>query len=91
MSETLGALVDKLCTLNIKTYMAQDWLYRMVQMTPEEFAQQPHPELQEEMKKLTSLNLERSRAMTEIDECFAAGIFSGEVKIDERIKLTGGN
>jgi hypothetical protein len=83
VSETLGGLVDRLVVLNIKTWFAQEALYEAANagrgLTPEETA------------RLATLNLERNKAMTAIDQCLAAAVESGTAEINPRIKIVKGD
>lgn len=89
MSETLGALCDKLSILNVKIWHLQDSLYQWAQMSPEEFEQKAHADIQTVVRNLNTLNLERNLAMTAIDEALAAAVASGTAVVESRVKVTG--
>ena len=79
MNKTLGDLVDRLSVLNIKLYMVQDKLLK---------AQRKGKGLSAELtERLVSLNLERNKTMTAIDETLLHAIATGRVDVDPRTKV----
>lgn len=78
---TLGELVDRLSVTNLKLWAVQDEVYKCAKSGKD----LPN----EVVKKLASLNLERNKAMTEIDNCLATAIRTGHVEVDARVKITG--
>jgi hypothetical protein len=77
---TLGELVDRLSIINIKLYVVQDVVME---------ASQTGKGLDSEtVRKLTSLNLERNKAMSDLDRCLRDAVSSGTAEVDERVKLT---
>lgn len=88
MSESFGTLVDRLITLDMKVWHVQDWVYKAAAMPPAEFARMGHAEIQGQLKKLADLNIERNRAMTEIDQFLDGAIKRGGAPVESRIKIT---
>lgn len=88
MSDTLGGLVDKLCIVNMKLWHAQDAVYKYAQENRDAFASRPSDEVQDVLRKVADLNLQRNRLMTEIDRCFAEGLERGHADVDSRPKFT---
>lgn len=80
--DTLGSLIDKLCTVNLKMWHNQEALYAIRRMSAEEF-QECHGHDLEGLRKLIAracdLNVQRSRLMDAIDRHFAS-VTSGETK-----------
>lgn len=73
MSDTLGSLIDKLCTVDLKMWNAQEKLYEIRHMTFEEFRKHCNDEdellvLFEILKKSADLNYQRNVLIDEIDE-----------------------
>lgn len=74
MSETIGGLIDKLMTIDMKMYYNQDILYEIRRMTFEEYKQKYFADEQgaEKMwgflKKACDLNVQRNQLIDEIDE-----------------------
>lgn len=87
MSESLGALVDRLSITNLKIWFLQEWVHEAVRMSPAEFQGQTHAEIQAKLQKIGQLNLERNRIMTEIDACLDRAVREGKAVVDPRIKL----
>jgi len=90
VSDTLGNLVDKLSIVNIKVWNAQDFVFKVSRMTKEDFAKYSHEEIQDEIRKLAWLNLDRNKLMTEIDEHLDKCIRQGHADVDKHVKITGG-
>lgn len=85
---TLGGLVDRLSVLNLKIWHLQDWLYEVERETPEQFARRDSTDTHQKLQQLATLNLDRNRAMTDIDDLLARAVRSGDVPQESRIKLT---
>jgi hypothetical protein len=74
MSDTIGGLIDKLMTVDLKMYHNQDLLYEIRRMTFEEYKQkyfadeQGAEKLWTYLKKACDLNLQRNQLMDEVDE-----------------------
>jgi hypothetical protein len=88
MSESFGTLVDKLVTLDFKVWHLQDWVYRCVRMSKEEFEAQGYEAIHEQVRKLAALNNERNRAMAEIDTALDQAIKAGGAPVESRVKIT---
>jgi hypothetical protein len=70
--DTLGSLVDKLCTVDLKMWNAQEDLYKIRRMTFEEFyaeygSYSKMKELYDVFKKSCDLNYQRNQLIDEID------------------------
>lgn len=68
--DTLGNLVDKLCTVDLKMWNNQEALYAIRRMTPEEFTAKFGADmagLHAIIKRCCDLNVQRSMLMDEID------------------------
>lgn len=74
MSDTLGGLVDKLCTVDMKMWNNQEILYEIRRMTFEEYKEKYFfnelgaKELWEGLKKSCDLNVQRNQLINEIDQ-----------------------
>lgn len=74
MADTLGSLIDKLFTVDMKMWNNQEMLYDIRRMTFEQFKDQyfSNPEgaekLWEGLKKACDLNVQRNQLIDEIDE-----------------------
>lgn len=79
MADTLGSLVDKLITCNLKLWFTQDKLHQA--------ARHGDGLDGETVAKLHSLNLSRNALQTEIDMCLAEAVQSGEADVDPRPKI----
>ncbi len=88
MTPTLGALVDRLCILNLKIWHLQDWLYEVNRESHEAFAQRNPADTHVKLQQLAELNLDRNRVMDAIDRTFAAAIETGQAPQESRVKLT---
>lgn len=77
---TLGELVDRLSVTNLKLWFVQDEFHRA--------SREGRGVDKVTVNRSVSLNLERNRLMTEIDECFQRGLETGKTDVDARVKLT---
>ncbi len=74
MSDTLGSLVDKLCTVDLKMWNNQEILYEIRRMDFDEFkdkyfsSEDGAEKLWECLKKCCDLNVQRNQFMDEIDQ-----------------------
>lgn len=74
MADTLGSLVDKLCTVGQKMFSNQDLLYDIRRMTFEEYkvkffeTEDGARRLWETLKKACDLNVQRNALINEVDE-----------------------
>lgn len=74
MSDTVGSLVDKLCTVDMKMYNNQELFYELRKMTFEDFKEKywntedGAQRLWETFKKACDLNLQRNQLIDEIDQ-----------------------
>ena len=73
MSDTIGSLVDKLATVNLKMFNCQEFLYDIRKMTFEEFKEiytreDNLLELYDIFKKACDLNFQRNQLIDEIDK-----------------------
>lgn len=74
MADTLGSLVDKLTTVDLKMWNNQELLYEIRKMTFEEFKEKffttedGAEKLWSWLKKACDLNLQRNQLIDEIDE-----------------------
>lgn len=74
MADTLGSLIDKLFTIDMKMWNNQELLYDIRRMTFEQFKEQyfTNPEgaqkLWDGLKKACDLNVQRNQLIDEIDE-----------------------
>jgi len=71
--ETIGQIVDKLSIVNLKTWNAQDVIYKLRHMSWEEFqehfrSEEGCREVYDMIKKSCDLNYQRSQLVTELDE-----------------------
>lgn len=79
MADTLGSLVDKLVTVDMKMWTAQESLYEVRRMTFEEFKAKFSSDdglrkIWEVFKKACDLNVQRSALVNEVDERVVAMI-----------------
>ncbi len=73
--DTLGSLVDKLITVDLKMWHNQEQLYAIRRMTSEDFERRYGPsmsELHQIVKRCCDLNVQRSRLVDAIDAKLAA-------------------
>jgi hypothetical protein len=74
MADTLGSLIDKLFTIDMKMWNNQELLYDIRRMTFDQFKEQyfTNPEgaqkLWDGLKKACDLNVQRNQLIDEIDE-----------------------
>lgn len=74
MADTVGSLIDKLTTIDLKLWNSQEILYELRRMTFDEYKQkyfqseEGAKEMWEILKKTTDLNYQRSQLVHEIDE-----------------------
>ncbi len=74
MADTLGGLIDKLITIDMKMWTNQEFLYESRRMTFEEFKQayseseDQKKELYDSIQKCCDLNYQRNQLIDEIDE-----------------------
>jgi len=71
--ETLGTIIDKLCTVDLKMWHNQEILYEIRRMTIEEFkvkyfeTENGAEKLYETLKKACDLNVQRNHLINEVD------------------------
>ena len=80
--DTLGSLIDKLLTADLKMWNNQELLYKIRKMSLEEFLlkfndAKKMSELYEWLQKATDLNLQRNQLIDEIDKLVISMIKSG--------------
>ena len=74
MSDTLGGLVDKLITVDMKMWNNQEFLYEARRMSFDEFekkytsSKEAKESLYESIKKCCDLNVQRNQLIDEVDE-----------------------
>lgn len=73
MADTLGSLIDKLITIDMKMWNNQELLYEIRRMTYAEykqkyFSEKGAEELWDSLKKACDLNVQRNQLIDEIDE-----------------------
>lgn len=74
MSDTLGGLIDKLITIDMKMWTNQEFLYEVRRLSFEEFkakfvtTEEQQKDLFESVKKCCDLNYQRNVLIDEIDE-----------------------
>jgi hypothetical protein len=74
MADTLGTLVDKLTTVDLKMWNNQEILYKIRKMSFEEYKEkyfnneEGAMELWNTLKKATDLNVQRNQLINEVDE-----------------------
>jgi hypothetical protein len=74
MADTLGALIDKLITIDMKMWTNQELLYEIRRMSYEEFREKYFVEssgcekLWNCLKKACDLNIQRNTLIDEVDE-----------------------
>ena len=79
--DTLGTLIDKLITVDLKMWHNQEALYAIRRMTPTDFKEKYGnnlTELYDTIKRCCDLNVQRSKLMDAIDDHFAK-VLSGEL------------
>ena len=74
MADTLGGLIDKLCTVDLKMFDNQEILYEIRRMTFDEYKEKYFSseggaeELWVCLKKVCDLNVQRNQLIDEVDE-----------------------
>ena len=74
MADTLGTLIDKLTTVDLKMWNNQEILYKIRKMSFEEYKEKYFSneegaiELWNTLKKATDLNVQRNQLINEVDE-----------------------
>ena len=73
--DTMGSLIDKLCTVDLKMWNAQEILYEVRRMTFGEFQiylqnLENMEEIYNTFKKACDLNFQRNQLIDEIDQLF---------------------
>jgi len=74
MADTLGTLIDKLTTVDLKMWNNQEILYEIRRMSFEEYKKKYFENeegaklLWETLKKATDLNVQRNQLINEVDE-----------------------
>ena len=74
MSDTVGSIIDKLITIDMKMWNNQEFLYKIRRMTFEEYKEEFFLKeegaliLWEKLKKSCDLNVQRNNLIDEIDE-----------------------
>ena len=74
MADTLGGLIDKLITIDMKMWNNQEFLYEVRRMGFEEFekkytlSREAKQSLYNSIKKCCDLNVQRSQLIDEVDE-----------------------
>jgi hypothetical protein len=73
MADTLGGLIDKLITIDLKMWNNQELLYEIRRMTFEEykakyFSEEGAQILWDSLKKACDLNVQRNQLIDEVDE-----------------------
>ena len=74
MADTLGGLIDKLCTVDLKMFDNQEILYEIRRMTFDEYkekyfsSEDGAKELWVCLKKVCDLNVQRNQLIDEVDE-----------------------
>jgi hypothetical protein len=92
MADTLGSLIDKLFTVDMKMWVNQEFLYEVRKISFEEFQEQyveteeKQKELFESLKKCCDLNYQRSQLIDEIDQTMV-GIANGDIAPEDLIQL----
>ncbi len=96
MADTLGSLIDKLCTVDMKLWSVMEFYY----LFPKQYSQEEflkvfsHPKklrmLYDKVAKQTDLNVQRANLIDEIDQLVAGSIKSGDVsRLVQRKYKTG--
>ena len=85
MSDTLGGLIDKLVTADLKMWNNQELLYEIRRMTFEEYkdlyfkSEQGAENLWKCLKKACDLNVQRNQLIDEVDEKVIEIVEAGNV------------
>lgn len=92
MSDTLGSLIDKLITIDMKMWHNQEFLYEVRRINFEEFktkfctTEETQKGLYESIKKCCDLNYQRSQLIDEIDQ-YTVQIRAGTIQVDDMVQL----
>ena len=92
MADTIGSLIDKLCTVDLKMWNNQEILYEIRRLTFKEFQtkylskEKNQKTFYETIKKCCDLNYQRSQLIDEIDQTFVKAL-KNEIKTDDLIQL----
>ena len=92
MADTVGSLIDKLCTVDLKMWNNQEILYEIRKLTFEEFREKylTTKEMQlkfyQTIQKCCDLNYQRNVLIDEIDQTMVK-IAKGEINADDMIQL----
>jgi hypothetical protein len=92
MADTVGSLIDKLCTVDMKMWVNQEFLYEVRRIPFEEFkekyteTEEKQKALFESIKKCCDLNYQRNCLIDEIDQLMVK-IINGEVDPDKLVQL----
>ena len=90
--DTFGSLVDKLTTVNMKTWVNQEVLYEIRRLSFEEFqakfcsSEEAQKSLYDSVKKCCDLNYQRNELIDEIDK-FLVAVLKGEIPHDSLVQL----
>ena len=82
MADTIGSLIDKLTTVDLKLWNSQEILYEIRRMTFEEYkkkyfeSENGAKEMWEMLKKTTDLNYQRTQLVHEIDKTIINAIIT---------------
>jgi hypothetical protein len=73
MPETLGSIIDRLCTIDMKMWNAQDELYEIRRLTFDQFMVKYHKaagmkKLYDILQKACNLNYQRNELIDDIDK-----------------------
>ena len=74
MADTLGGLIDKLCTIDMKMWNNQEFIYEIRRMTFEQYKEKYFTsetgaqDLWASLQKACDLNVQRNQLIDEIDE-----------------------
>ena len=92
MADTLGSLIDKLCTVDLKMWHNQEILYEIRRLTFEEFQEkylskeENQRTFYETIKRCCDLNFQRNVLIDEIDQ-MAVKITNRTINPDEMVQL----
>jgi len=92
MADTIGSLVDKLCTVDLKMWNNQEILYEIRRLTFEEFQEkylvreEDQRVFYECIQKCCDLNYQRNQLIDEIDKTVVKAL-KGEIKPDDLVQL----
>lgn len=92
MADTVGSLIDKLCTVDMKMWVNQEFLYEVRRISFDEFkekytsTEEKQKALFESIKKCCDLNYQRNCLIDEIDQLMVK-IVKGEVNAENLLQL----